>query len=44
MEDIRKIFTNTSLGYDFNHCSVDVDEIMRRVPGISRKECEFITK
>jgi hypothetical protein len=44
MEDIRKIYTNTSLGYDFNHCSTDVDEIMRRVPGITRKECEFIVK
>lgn len=44
MEDIRKIFMNTSIGYDFHHCSTDVDEIMRRVPGITRKECEFITR
>ena len=44
MEDIRKIFGSTTIGYDFNHCSTDVDEIMRRVPGITRKEAEFITK
>ena len=44
MEDIRKIFQNTSIGYDFNHCSTDVEEIMRRVPGITRKEAEFITR
>lgn len=44
MEDIRKIYANTTIGYDLNHCSTDVDEIMRRVPGITRKEAEFITR
>lgn len=44
MEDIRSIWLNTSIGYDFHHCSTDVDEMMRRVPGITRKECEFIVK
>lgn len=44
MEDIRKFYTNTSVGFDFNHCSTDVEEIMRRVPGITRKEAQFITQ
>jgi hypothetical protein len=37
MEDIRKIMLNTSVGRDFHYCQTDVDEIMRRVPGITRK-------
>ena len=43
MEDIRRIYQNTMVGLDKHHVSTDVDEIMRRVPGISRKEAEHIT-
>eukprot|EP00339_Tiarina_fusa_P020727 CAMPEP_0117013578 /NCGR_PEP_ID=MMETSP0472-20121206/11177_1 /TAXON_ID=693140 ORGANISM="Tiarina fusus, Strain LIS" /NCGR_SAMPLE_ID=MMETSP0472 /ASSEMBLY_ACC=CAM_ASM_000603 /LENGTH=51 /DNA_ID=CAMNT_0004716925 /DNA_START=289 /DNA_END=444 /DNA_ORIENTATION=- len=44
MEDIRKVMWNTSVGNDFCYCAADVDEIMRRVPGITRKEADHITK
>ena len=44
MEDISKIFFNSTIGRDFNYCSTDPEEIMRRVPGITRKEAEHITK
>lgn len=43
MEDIRKIYYNTSVGYDQDGCHQDPEEIMRRVPGITRKEAEHIT-
>lgn len=44
MEDIRAIFYNTTIGRDLCYCQMDPEEIMRRVPGITRKEAEFITK
>lgn len=44
MEDIRAVFYNTSVGRDFCYCQMDPEEIMRRVPGITRKECEWIIK
>lgn len=44
MEDISKIYFNTSIPNDFNYCSTHPEEIMRRVPGITRKEAEHITK
>jgi hypothetical protein len=44
MEDIRKVYFNTSVGKDFNYCSNDPEEIMRRVPGITRAEAEHITR
>ena len=44
MEDVRKIYMQTHVGYDMNYCSTDPEEIMRRVPGITRKEAEFITR
>ena len=44
MEDIKKIFWNSSVGRDFNYCSTDPEEIMRRVPGITRKEAVHITR
>ena len=34
MEDIKKVFTGTCVGFDFNYIQMDVDEIMRRVPGV----------
>ena len=36
--------TNISIGEDQSYCQMDVDEVMRRVPGITRKEVEFIVK
>lgn len=44
MEDIRKVMNNTRIGKDLCYCQMDVDELMRRVPGITRKECEHIVK
>ena len=35
MEDIKKVFDQTCIGNDFHYCQMDVDEIMRRVPGVS---------
>ena len=37
MEDVRKVMWNTSVGRDFHYCATDAEEIMRRVPGITRK-------
>ncbi len=34
MEDIKKIFDQTTIGKDFHYCQMDVDEVMRRVPGV----------
>lgn len=44
MEDIRKVMTQVRIGEDKCYCQMDVDEVMRRVPGITRKEVEFIVK
>lgn len=37
MEDIRKVMWNATIGNDIHYCATDADEIMRRVPGITRK-------
>jgi len=37
MEDIRKVMWNATIGNDLHYCATDVDEMMRRVPGITRK-------
>ena len=44
MEDIRHVMWNTSVGRDFCYIHHEVEEIMRRVPGITRKEVEHIIK
>lgn len=44
MEDIRKVYHNTAIGRDMCYCQMDPEEIMRRVPGITRSEAEYITK
>lgn len=44
MEDIRKVMWNTSIGRDFCYVQAEAEEIMRRVPGITRKEAEHIQK
>jgi hypothetical protein len=44
MEDIRSVMTNVTVGEDQSYCQMDIDEVMRRVPGITRKEVEFIVK
>lgn len=43
MEDIKKVFHNSTIGNDEDCCSTHPEEIMRRVPGITRKEAEYIT-
>jgi hypothetical protein len=43
MEDIRRLYLNTTISRERHPVSTDVDEIMRRVPGITRKEAEHIT-
>lgn len=37
MEDIKKVFDGTCVGFDFNYIQMDVDEVMRRVPGVMRE-------
>lgn len=44
MEDIRKVYLNPSVGPDYHYCYTDPEEIMRRVPGITRREAERITQ
>lgn len=34
MEDIKKIFDQATIGKDYHYCQMDVDEVMRRVPGV----------
>jgi hypothetical protein len=34
MEDIKKLFDVTSMNTDTCYCQMDVDEVMRRVPGV----------
>jgi hypothetical protein len=34
MEDIKKLFDQTTMGKDVHYCQMDVDEVMRRVPGV----------
>ncbi|CAD8112635.1 unnamed protein product [Paramecium primaurelia] len=43
MEDVRAVWQNTSIGRQGTwSCQMDPDEIMRRVPGITRREVEKI--
>lgn len=35
MEDIKKLFDQTTMGKDVHYCQMDVDEVMRRVPGVT---------
>jgi hypothetical protein len=44
MEDVRKVMWQSSVGRDGCYISHEIEEIMRRVPGITRKEAEHITK
>jgi len=44
MEDIRNIYDKTCVGRDIHPCSHLPEEIMRRVPGLTRKEAEHITR
>lgn len=44
MEDIRNIYDKTHIPRDLHPCSHLPEEIMRRVPGLSRKEAEHITR
>ena len=42
MENIRKTFHNACISNSRHPCSVDIDELMRRVPGIQRHVAEHI--
>lgn len=44
MDDVRKVFFNSTIGIDYHPCQVLPDELMRRVPGLTRKEAEHIVK
>lgn len=35
MEDVRKIYGNNYMGKDLHYCQMDIDELMRRVPGVT---------
>lgn len=38
MEDIKKIYNDMRAPWDHTPQSTDVDELMRRVPGLTRRE------
>jgi len=38
MEDIRKMYGQMRAPWDHTYQSTDLDEIMRRVPGLTRRE------
>jgi hypothetical protein len=38
MEDIKKLYGQMRAPWDHNMQSTDIDEIMRRAPGITRRE------
>jgi len=44
MEDVRDIFHYTTVGRDLCYAQMDIDELMRRLPGLLRKEAEHIVK
>jgi len=38
MEDIKKLYGNMRAPWDHTMQSTDIEEIMRRVPGLTRRE------
>lgn len=42
MEDIKKVLYNATIPSGINGCHHEPEELMRRVPGLSRKEAEKI--
>ena len=38
MEDIKKLYGNMRAPWDHTMQSTDIDELMRRVPGLTRRE------
>ena len=36
MEDMKAFFDNTTFGKDYHYCQMDIDEVMRRVPGVTK--------
>lgn len=38
MEDVKRLYNNMRVPWDYCYQSSDIEEIMRRVPGISRRE------
>lgn len=43
MEDMKKIFYNATFPNDKHPCSMDVEELMRRVPGVTRELADKVT-
>jgi hypothetical protein len=41
MEDIKNLFDQTTMGKDVHYCQMDVDEVMRRVPGVRCQSCRL---
>lgn len=35
MEDMKKVYDQATFAKDFHYCQMDVDEVMRRVPGVN---------
>lgn len=35
MEDVKKLYDQVSLSVDPHYCQMDVDEVMRRIPGVT---------
>jgi hypothetical protein len=44
MEDLKKLFDQTTMGKDVHYCQMDVDEVMRRVPGVRSWERRSLEK
>lgn len=44
MEDIKKVFDGSTIGNDFHYCQMDVDEVMRRVPGVNSLLCRLLER
>lgn len=34
MEDLKKMFDQVTVSKDHHYCQMDVDEVMRRIPGV----------
>lgn len=41
IEDIKKLTDQFTMGKDIHYCQMDVDELMRRVPGVLYVLCRL---
>lgn len=42
MEDVKRVYATMSCPWDDNPISTDIEELMRRVPGLTRREAQKI--